>query len=86
MSGLVAITMAGRQRCLDAWRKAVVCGTSPWLTRSLAGINIESSGGSVPCSIVAGTPSKRLGVDTTALSCRAPGLSTPHINHVHQQQ
>ncbi|KAF2624889.1 hypothetical protein BU25DRAFT_128066 [Macroventuria anomochaeta] len=38
-------------------------------SRSLAGINIESSGGPAPCSIVAGTPSKRLGMDTTACSC-----------------
>jgi hypothetical protein len=37
MRGLVAIAMAGQQRCLDAWRKAVVCGASPWSTKPIAG-------------------------------------------------
>lgn len=37
ISGLVAIAMAGQQRCLDAWRKAVGYAASPCSTKPIAG-------------------------------------------------
>ena len=77
MRRLVAMAMAGQQRCLDAWRTAVAAAQAlGQLGRSLAGINIESSGGSAPCSIVARTPSERLGTKPTIVLRFYPAFRT----------